>query len=218
MSDGTVNVVVGVGQDVTGGASGVIKRHDDGREILRSVERIELDGRGGARVFTAEDAEIPVGGRDGAEWSRLVQGLMGPMPVVELLILAQGMPQVALVEKQASIQEFSTAPIAHVAEHRTPPPLLGKVVDVKLTDMTSGPMRVTVTPGKVPEGTVSVPRVQHGHPGPRTRRATAREGPGHRAGLRELGDAHVAPWTVRAAVHLPGHYAAGMHAALDVTK
>ncbi|MBE1588280.1 hypothetical protein H4W80_006538 [Nonomuraea angiospora] len=31
------------------------------------MERIELDGRGGARVFTAVDAEIPVGGRDGAE-------------------------------------------------------------------------------------------------------------------------------------------------------
>ncbi|MEQ4722019.1 hypothetical protein [Nonomuraea sp. B19D2] len=37
----------------------------------------------------------------------------------------------------------------------TPPPLPGKVVEVKLTDRASGPMGLTVTPAKVPGGTVS---------------------------------------------------------------
>jgi hypothetical protein len=32
--------------------------------------------------------------RDGAQWSGLRKGLVGPMPVVELLILAQGMTQI----------------------------------------------------------------------------------------------------------------------------
>ncbi|MFG1707453.1 plastocyanin/azurin family copper-binding protein [Nonomuraea sp. M3C6] len=54
------------------------------------------------------------------------------------------------------------APVAtgQVAESRlaqlcTAPPLPGKVVDVKLTDMKSGSMRLTVNPAKVPSGTVS---------------------------------------------------------------
>ncbi|WP_413098152.1 hypothetical protein [Streptomyces sp. Inha503] len=64
MSDGTENVAIGVGQDITGAVSGVIERHDDGREVLRSVSgfRIELDGHGGARAFTPTGVEIPVGG------------------------------------------------------------------------------------------------------------------------------------------------------------
>ncbi|WP_433436480.1 sulfocyanin-like copper-binding protein [Nonomuraea sp. CA-141351] len=55
----------------------------------------------------------------------------------------------------AALVAGTPAATAHAAQQCTPPPLPGKVVDVKLTDTTAGPMRVTVTPAEVPAGAVS---------------------------------------------------------------
>jgi hypothetical protein len=47
--------------------------------------------------------------RDGPQWSRLCQSLMSSVLVVELLVLAQGTPQVAFIPEQAAIKELVAA-------------------------------------------------------------------------------------------------------------
>jgi hypothetical protein len=46
---------------------------------------------------------------DGAQRSRLGQGLMGPVLVLEVFVFAQGMPQVVIVPDQAAGKELAAA-------------------------------------------------------------------------------------------------------------
>ncbi|MEU7002684.1 hypothetical protein [Nonomuraea sp. NPDC046570] len=48
-------------------------------------------------------------GWDGAQRSRLAKGLVGSMLVVEPLVPAQGMTQVAFVPQQAAVEQLSAA-------------------------------------------------------------------------------------------------------------
>ncbi|MFI7696111.1 hypothetical protein ACIBQ6_44080 [Nonomuraea sp. NPDC049655] len=51
--------------------------------------------------------------RDGAEWCCLVEGLMGAVLVVELLVLAEGVAEVVFVPQEAAVEEFTAARLHH---------------------------------------------------------------------------------------------------------
>lgn len=51
--------------------------------------------------------------RDGAQRGRLSQGLMGSVLVVEAFVLAQGVPQRALIPSQAAVEQLASAGVHH---------------------------------------------------------------------------------------------------------
>ncbi|MFI6923450.1 hypothetical protein ACIBIZ_26175, partial [Nonomuraea spiralis] len=51
--------------------------------------------------------------RDGALRSRLAQGLVGAVPVVEHFVLAKSVPQVVFVPQEAAVEEFTAARRTH---------------------------------------------------------------------------------------------------------